>query len=163
MGPRINADAGSAPPAAYKWAHRCAQIRISQAMEHEEYGAMVARFNTVGLMALGLAFPLSVLLFGAIAEGGEFTFRRTEATLPNMSAADIKAAFNSALTLVYLALHFKFTTGHTWSAEFTTTKKSTLLWALSYWVDTGSDISKMLTERKTSTDSMALIRKIGDS
>ena len=55
-----------------------------------------------------------------------YRLKRTVSVLGGMSAADLKKAFNAALTLIFLTLHNKFCTGHAWRVEYTTAKKSTI-------------------------------------
>ena len=124
------------------YCHVAATMRIQPARRREQHAAVCAHFSEVGLLPLALVFPLSLVLCGAIEEGGESFVTGGNVNPAPVSSQDLKKAFHAALGLMSMTLHAKFTTGHVWSVEFTTIKKSTLLWAMGHYTDPSGEVSE---------------------
>lgn len=119
--------------------------------KHKAHAATFAMLSEDGKLALCLAAPLSVALFGAVSEC-EFQIvnHRADATIRHTPQV-IKTAFQQATSLVMSVLHTKFTTGYSWSVEFTSTRKSTLLYIINFKLaeETQWDPSKELTNMRS--------------
>ena len=87
---------------------------------------------------------------------------------PVHTAEDIRKAFSNALSLVMATLHSKFSTGHSGSAEYTTTKKATLLFLGSFGFsgelagvfDPSKELAKVRSARDTHEETKAMGNQI---